>query len=327
MNQAIELRHLRHFVALAEEQHFGRAARRCNISQPPFSVSIQQLEQALGFALVERSPQGVRLTAAGAAYYNEAQKALAQVEQATHVAARVYGGMEGVLKVGFLASMLPRGMDRAVRRFLHEYPEVELQLVELSSAEQIQALQRRQVHYAFVHSNVLPSSFCNEVLLRERFMLCLPDDFPGADRPDLRLLDIKNEHFVLFGRNYSPTYYDQVISICVEAGFHPDVRHEARHWLTVMSCVARGLGITLVPVGLSRAGVPGLRFLDVVQSPIISVVRGAWLEEDGDNRLLALWRQVVAATWPEDAEGQEAGMEQRTPERKAGPEAAARISG
>ncbi len=310
MNHAIELRHLRHFVALAEELHFGRAARRCNISQPPFSVSIQQLEQAIGFALVERTSHAVRLTAAGAAFYNEVQKGLAQMAQAVDVAARVNGGMQGVLKVGFPASMLPRRLDDAVHLFESRYPQVELQLVELSTSEQILALQRRQVHYGFVHSIVLPESVLSQELMRERFMLCLPEHHPMASVDNLQLADVSKEPFILFARAFSPTYYDQVISICVEAGFHPQVRHEARHWLTVMTCVSRGMGITMVPAGLARAGVPGLRFIEIGDSPIHSVVRGVWLASDDNDSILAMWRGVVSEVWLEAPAGDPAGVAQ-----------------
>ncbi len=302
MSIGIELKHLRHFVALAEELHFGRAAKRCNISQPPFSVSIQQLEQALGFSVVERHPHGVRLTSAGTFFYGEAEKALAQVKQAVDVAVRVHEGMHGILRVGFMASMLPRWLDKAVQTFEQQCSKVELQLIELSSAEQIVALQRSQIQYGFVHTAVLPEVLNSQELLRERFVLCLPAHHPKAHLSRAVLSDFQNESFVMFARVFSPTYYDQVISICVEAGLHPRIQHEARHWLTVMTCVARGLGISLVPAGLARSGIEGLRFLDIEESPVRSVVRGAWLGDYEDDPIISLWRDVVQQVWRMDAE-------------------------
>ncbi len=129
MTNPVELRHLRHFAALAEELHFGRAARRCNISQPPFSVSIRQLEDSLGFALVELNPQRVRLTAAGTAYHREIVKVIGQMERAERLARKVSAGLSGSIEVGFFASMLYRGLDQAVRVFCEECPEVGLHLV------------------------------------------------------------------------------------------------------------------------------------------------------------------------------------------------------
>ena len=302
MSMHIEFKHLRHFVALAEELHFGRAAKRCNISQPAFSVSIQQLEQALGFSVVERNPQGVRLTSAGSFFYGEAEKTLAQIKQAVDVAVRVHEGMHGTLRVGFMASMLPRWLDKAVQTFEQQCPKVELQLIELSSAEQIVALQRSQIQYGFVHTTALPEALNSQELLRERFVLCLPTEHPKAKLPCAVLSEFQNESFIIFARAFSPTYYDQVISICVEAGLHPRIRHEARHWLTVMACVARGIGISLVPAGLARTGLEGLRFLDIEESPVKSIVRGAWLRDYEDDPIINLWRQVVQRVWEPDRE-------------------------
>ncbi len=293
MTNAIELRHLRHFMALAEELHFGRAAKRCNISQPPFSVSIQQLEAELGFALVERSSHGVRLTTAGAAFYEETGKALSQMKYACDVAERVNGGLEGVLKIGFFASMLHRGLDRAVAQFEASFPGVEVQLVELNTAEQIPALARHEIQYGFLHSESLPAEIESHELQREPFVLCLPASHPKAQRRKLKLQDVQNESFIFFARAYSPAYHDQVISLCVEAGFQPRIRYEARHWLTVISCVSKGMGISLVPRSLAHAGFPNLRFAEIGRSPIQSILRGGWLKSNADNAILAKWRVAV----------------------------------
>jgi len=293
MIAGIELRHLRHFAALAEELHFGRAAKRCNISQPPFSVSIRQLEQHLGFALVERSSHEVRLTPAGSTFYRETCKGLAQLAQAADIAARVHGGLEGVLNVGFFASMLYRGLDKAVARFQEEFPAVALQLLELSTSDQIPALQARQIQYGFVHSGVLPAGISSRVLLREPFVLCLPAGHPRAGRRTARLGDFRDEPFVLFSRAFSPAYYDQVVARCLAAGFHPHIRHQVRHWLTVVACVGKGMGITLVPRALARAEFPGVRFARIEASPVQSVVHGAWLAED-DSAVLPAWHRILS---------------------------------
>lgn len=294
MANAIELRHLRHFVALAEELHFGRAAKRCNISQPPFSVSIQQLERELGFALVERSSHAVRLTAAGAAFYEEAGKALSQVNYASDVAERVNGGLQGVLKIGFFASMLNRGLDRAISRFEAAFPGVEVQLAELNTAEQIPALQRHEIQYGFLHTESLPTGLASQELLREPFVLCCPATHSQARNRRLRLADMRDEPFIFFARAFSPAYYDRVVSLCVEAGFHPNIRYETRHWLTVISCVSKGMGISIVPRSLARAGFADLHFVEIGSSPIHSIVRGAWLMSDEDNAILRNWRTVAA---------------------------------
>ncbi|WP_459614715.1 LysR family transcriptional regulator [Bordetella sp. 2513F-2] len=292
MSAGIELRHLRNFIALAEELHFGRAAARCHVSQPPFSVSIRQLEHHLGFALVERTAGGVRLTPAGAAYYEEANKVLAQVGHAEHVARRVESGLQGVVRVGFFASMLYRRLDAAVQRFAAHNPEVELQLVELSTADQIPALLRKQIHYGFIHGNVLPAGLMAESLTREPFVLCVPQGH-AARAEVAELAGFAEESFVLFSRAFSPIYYDQVVSVCLAAGFYPKIRHEARHWLTVLACVARGMGVTLVPHSLTRVNLPGIRFIRIPRHSVESVVSGVWLDENADDPALLAWRSAV----------------------------------
>jgi DNA-binding transcriptional LysR family regulator len=293
MNNTIEFRHLRHFIALAEELHFGRAARRCNISQPPFSVSIRQLEENLGFAVVKRSTHEVRLTAAGAAYYEEALKVLSQFDRAHANASRVSQGLEGSFEVGFFASMLYRGLDCAIRLFRDENRGVELRLIELSTADQIPALQRRRIQYGFVHTAMLPEGVLSQELLSESFMLCVPSIHPAAGTLRADLTDFAREDFVLFSRAFSPAYYDQVVSLCLAAGFHPEIKHEARHWLTVLACVSRGMGITLVPRSLATGGFPGLAFLELGESPVRSVVRGVWLENDDQEPALQAWHRMV----------------------------------
>lgn len=294
MNNAIELRHLRHFIALSEELHFGRAARRCHISQPPFSVSIRQLEESLGFALVVRSTHEVRLTAAGAAYYEEALRVVSQLERAQVAATRVSQGLEGSLDVGFFASMLYRGLDRAVNRFRQEHPGVALRLIELSTADQIPALLRRRIQYGFVHTATLPEGVVSQELLGEPFVLCLPAGRAPSYASKARLEDFARENFILFSRAFSPAYYDQVVSLCVAAGFHPEISHEARHWLTVLACVSRGMGITLVPRSLAAGGFPGLAFLDLGETTVRSVVRCAWLQNEAEDPTLQAWHRVVA---------------------------------
>ncbi|RYH57844.1 MAG: LysR family transcriptional regulator [Alcaligenaceae bacterium] len=295
MTTSVELRHFRHFIALAEELHFGRAAQRCNISQPPFSVSIRQLEESLGFALVERNTHGVRLTPAGTAYHQELVKVISQMERAQRRAQQVNAGLSGSIEVGFFASMLYRGLDEAVRVFAREHPEVNVRLVELSTVDQIPALLGHRIHYGFVHTDALPESVESHELLRERFVLCVPHNHAQARRGRVALVELAKEKFILFSRAFSPRYYDQVVSICVSAGFHPEIRHEARHWLTVLACVSKGLGVTLVPSSLARTATPGLAFVEIEESPVLSFVRGAWRRAESADAALQAWHEVVLA--------------------------------
>lgn len=279
-------------MALAEELHFGRAAARCHISQPPFSVSIRQLEGFLGYELVERTSHEVRLTAAGAAYYVEAGKVLVQLEHAERVATRVNKGLQGIIRVGFFASMLYRQLDHAILLFGEYNPDVDIQLVELNTADQIPALLRKQIDYGFVHSEGLPPEINSEVLMREPFVLCTPKNFSPITRPP-ELADFRDTPFILFSRSVSPIYYDQVISLCVNSGFHPVIKHEARHWLTVIACVAKGMGVTLVPKSMIAGNFPEVKFHYLEPSRVESVVRGVWRAESAREAALVSWHSIV----------------------------------
>jgi DNA-binding transcriptional LysR family regulator len=235
----------------------------------------------------------VRLTAAGATYYEEALRVLAQVERAHTNASRVNEGLEGSIDVGFFASMLYRGLDKAVRQFRQEHPGVGLRLIELSTADQVPALLRRRIQYAFVHTGTLPQDIESEELLREPFVLCLPATHPAASSKRVRLAEFAREEFVLFSRAFSPAYYDQVVSVCVAAGFHPDITHEARHWLTVLACISRGMGITLVPRSLASSEFPSVAFVEVEEHAVRSFIRGAWLHADAGLPALRAWHQTV----------------------------------
>ena len=153
-----------------------------------------------------------------------------------------------------------------------------------------------RIQYAFVHSASFPESVMSEELLREPFVLCMPSTHRAAGQPNVRLADFAQESFVLFSRVFSPTYYDQVVSICVGAGFHPEIRHEARHWLTVLALVSKGMGVTLVPRGLASYKLATLAFAEIEPSPVRSLVRGAWLASEAAEPALMAWHQAVLRT-------------------------------
>ncbi len=165
----------------------------------------------------------------------------------------------------------------------------------MNTAEQIAALLGNRLHYAFVHTDSLPEGIASQELLREPFVLCVPSGHAQASRARTALAEVAGEDFILFSRSFSPRYYDQVVSICVAAGFHPEIRHEARHWLTVLACVAKGMGVTLVPRSLVRSGFPGLAFVAVDDSPVQSFVRGAWRRDAADDPALQTWHRVAMA--------------------------------
>jgi DNA-binding transcriptional LysR family regulator len=298
----IELRHLRYFAALAEEQHFGRAAERCNISQPPFSVAIRQLETELGFALVDRDSSPLRLTPAGEKFYEEVLRSISQIDYSIEAATLVSQGMDGVLRIGFFGSMLGRGLTSILRLYESEHPNVEIRLVELNTREQISALQRGTIDYGFLHTSMVPEGLGCELIVTEPLMLCVPAESELSRRSKVKLADAASSYFILFSRSVSPTYYDKLISVCTSAGFHPQIKHEVRHWYTAVACVANGLGVALVPASMRNAGVENVSYLSLESSSSLPQLWAAWPARKVSNAAVLAFHAAVTKHFQRQAQ-------------------------
>jgi DNA-binding transcriptional LysR family regulator len=256
----VELRHLRYFAVLAEELHFGRAAARLSISQPPLSVAIKQLEDRIGARLFERNSKEVRLTPAGKTLQASARHLLVRVEEATLEVRDVAAGVAGRLRIGFVGAMLYRGLPQALAAFQGEHPGVRVLLHELNSGEQIAELLQDRLDLGFIHTSRIPSTLRHRLLLSEPFVCCLPASHRLARKRVIAPQDLAGQPFVLFARDVSPDYHQRILSICDDAGFRPEVRHEVRHWLAVVSLVSQGLGVGLVPQAMKRSQMRGAVF-------------------------------------------------------------------
>lgn len=289
---AFEFRHLRCFVALADELHFGRAARKLAMTQPPLSVNIRQLEEAVGTKLFDRDSRGVRLTAAGQAFAPEARALLLRAEEACAGAREAAAGATGRLRIGLVGTLLYRGLPQWLRSFREAHPGIEVALVELNSQAQLDALARREIDVAFVHSRQLADDFEQRVVLAVPFVACVAAEHALARRRRLRLADLRDEPFVLFSRQASPDYHQRVIDLCVAAGFYPRVRHELRHWLSVVAAVSQGLGVAVVPEPLRRSAMQGACFKPLADSDATSELRCVW-QPRHETPALRAWLQVV----------------------------------
>ena len=272
----MKLHFLRYFVVLAEELHFGRAAARLAITQPPLSSAIKSLEQELEVQLLIRDSKHVELTQPGVAFLDEARQILERVDNASRVARVVATGKRGRLEIGTTGSLVYREVPRIVRRFHAEAPEVDLQLRESSSAEQLDELLRGQLHAGFVNAETVPPQLASLALPRDDFVVCLPHDHPLAMRRRIDLRRLADECFVMFSRTVAPANYDNVIAIFSRAGIHPQTAHAARQWLTIVAMVANGLGVSLVPRSLARSKVDGVRFVSIAGEPGTTPARLAW---------------------------------------------------
>ena len=272
----MELRHLRYFSVLADELHFGRAAQRLAISQPPLSVAIRQLEESVGARLFDRNNKAVRLTPAGQALRASARRLLRQAEEAALEARDVAAGSAGQLRIGFVGAMLYRGLPQALRAFQAQHPAVRISLAELNSGEQITELLHDRLDLAFMHTARMPQDLSRRLLLTEPFVACLPASHALARKRVLGPADLREQPFVLFARASSPDYHERILSICAGAGFLPEVRHEVRHWLAVVSLVAQGLGVALVPQAMQRSALKGAVFRPLEGVTAQSEAYGVW---------------------------------------------------
>lgn len=254
----MELRHLHYFIAVAEELHFSRAAERLCISQPPLSQQIRSLEDELGIKLFERTKRNVQLTEAGKVFLERSYLVLAQLEQAIAATQQIGRGEIGRLAIGFVDSAMYTLLPEILRVFRSQFPAVELQLYELTTQEQIEALHHKQVDIGIVRSAISEPGLSVECLLPELLVLALPETHPLSAQTQLSLSTLADESFILFPAKMGPVFYKQIINMCQQAGFRPKVAQEAVQMQTIIGLVAAGLGIAIVPDSLQnfhRSGV------------------------------------------------------------------------
>jgi DNA-binding transcriptional LysR family regulator len=266
----MELRHLRYFVTLAEELHFGRAAQRLHIQQPPLSRQIQLLEAELGFPLFERSRRRVELTPAGHALLGRARQVFDALDAAIHDARSASEGESGRLVVGYPSSLAYSGLTELLRAFRTRFPAVELSLRELSPGEQIDALKAGGLDVGFVRSSVDDPALGAELVRRESLMVVLPDDHRLAAQRTIALDALKHEPFVMFPRARGPAFFDQLMGLCHAAGFAPQIVQEAPQ-LDIISMVAAGFGVSIMPSSMRNFRRPGLSFRGIVGAPQVEL--------------------------------------------------------
>jgi DNA-binding transcriptional LysR family regulator len=245
----MELRHLRYFVAVGEEQHYGRGAQRLRVAQPALSRQIQDLEEEIGFKLFERLSRGVKLSTAGKLFLEEARRILQQVDEATKRAWRVAAGQSGTLRVGFIESMSWHGVvPDSFRQFRERQPDAELQIKPLSSLEQIQAVRSGQLDAGFVFTIAdIDRELAQLEIALVKLMLAVPKEHPLAKAKSLRLRDLSSASFIWFPRRESPLFYDRLMHACFRGRLKsPHVVQEGVNEATILSLVSCGLGVAFV---------------------------------------------------------------------------------
>jgi DNA-binding transcriptional LysR family regulator len=253
----MELRHLRYFIAVAEELHFHRAATRLHMSQPPLSQQIRALERELGVTLLARNRRRVALTAAGAAFLEDARAILASVDRAADRARGIARGSQGTLSIGFVGSaMFSPALPNMLRAFRAGHPDVELVLRELQTMAQLAALAAGELDVGVIRGPIELAELNGQLELmtiqRERLVAAVPADHPLATQRRLRAEDLRGESFVILHRREAPGLYAGLTAAMGEAGGVPDDVLEVAEMQTIISLVAGGFGVSLVPASVGQ---------------------------------------------------------------------------
>jgi DNA-binding transcriptional LysR family regulator len=273
---AMDMRKLRYFSVLAEEKHFGRAAARLSLSQPPLSLAIQQLESEIGAKLFERDSRNVSLTPAGEALQQEAIFLLRRAEESRRLVKAISEGKGGRLRIGFSGSMLYRGLPNIISTFKTASPTTELLLRELNTVEQIAAFGRDEIDLGFTLGRAIPAGLEGFRYHSEPFVACLPDGHRYASAKRISLAKLENEEFTFFARDRSPDYHQSIVAACLAVGFAPKIRHEVRHWMSVVSFVAQGIGVSLVPASLAKSNASHVFFVPLSGARLHSETWCVW---------------------------------------------------
>jgi DNA-binding transcriptional LysR family regulator len=249
----MELRHLRYFIAVAEELHFSRAAERLHIAQPPLSQQIQQLEAELGVELFQRkTKRQVQLTEAGQVFLHEVYQILAQLEKAIELTQRTGRGEKGQLRIGFTSLVTYDLLPVILRRFREQFPEVELVLQELTTTQQEQALKDGRIHVGFAHPPLEDNTLNQECIQQEALIVAMLKTHPLVKQKRISVRSLSDENFIIFPRHLGSGLYDKIVSFCQQGNFSPKVTQEAIQMQTIIGLVSAGMGIAIVPSSLQN---------------------------------------------------------------------------
>ena len=254
----MELRRLRYFLAVAEELHFGRAAARLEIAQPPLSRQIAALEAEIGAQLFDRSRSQIQLTQAGAVLEGHARALVERLDSAWRETRLVGEGRAGRLRVAFVGSASYGVLPTLIKSYRSHYPRVELALSAMNNAELHSAIIQREIDIAVARPDLHDDELRAEPLAHEDLILAIPDNSELIDRKEVIFADLADQTFVLYPRRPRPSFADHILSICRDEGFEPSSMEMAQDFQTAISLVSVGVGVSVVPASVAQATRPGV---------------------------------------------------------------------
>ncbi|WP_184544587.1 LysR substrate-binding domain-containing protein [Mucilaginibacter sp. FT3.2] len=273
----MDLRHLNYFIVLAEELHFGRAAERLHISQPPLTRMIKQIEDSFGVSLFERTKRKVSLTLAGEELLVQTRQMITQMETIKKRLKIIGKGDSGMLRIGYVGATMHSSLPKLISSFVAKYPDIYFNLDEQPNLTLLHSLSNGIIDIAFVRSWLHPKNLEEKLILKEPFVLVVPQEHPLAKCDHIEVKDLQNETFIMFSRDCGPTIYDSFLALCTKAGFVPDILHQATQFNSVLRLVESGFGISLLPVSIAQGYSLKLKFVPIVNCdesiPLIMLYR------------------------------------------------------
>ena len=288
----MELRQLRYFVAVAEERHFGRAAKKLRLSQPPLSTQIKGLEEELGVKLFQRSTRQVALTDAGRTFLERAEGILEAVEEAKEAAKGADEGVGGRLEIGFISSATLGLLPPAIRLFRERFGGVEIELRELTSAQQIDALYAGEIRVGLVRLPLRAPGLRFEPLQEESFLVALPSGHPLEALESVPLEAMVDQPLIFFTRQLMPSLHAQIVELFQRVGAFPNVVQHAVHLQTIVGLVASDVGLAILPEPAKRLSREGVVYRSLDAPDATSWVGLAWVEGDESKQVKNFIRTV-----------------------------------
>jgi DNA-binding transcriptional LysR family regulator len=297
MIEVMELRYFQYFVAVAEELHFNRAASKVGITQPALSQQIRSLEAELGFPLLRRTKQKVELLPAGNVFLKEAKRILYNVERAVQNARRVHEGKIGQLRIGFIGSAMYETLPTLLKAYRHTFPDVDVELRELPSSEQAQQLSEGYLDIGFVRSTspFQDDSFALETIAEEPLVLALATTHPLAQQNDVTLKELQDTPLIIFPRQLGSDFYDAILRLFDREGLKPQVVQEVVEMHVIVSLVANGLGMALVPASVAALRPRDVVYKSVTEQAIRVPLAAAWQKHNRSPTLQAFLKVMKEA--------------------------------
>ncbi|KXX67445.1 LysR family transcriptional regulator [Flammeovirga sp. SJP92] len=257
----MEIRHLKYFLAVAEELNFTKASERLCISQPPLSRQIKELEDELGAKLFERSNKKVTLTEAGKYFKEEVTKQLQGLESITLKTKKIAENVSGEYRIGYISSTFSAQIAKLVQFLTQQYPFLKIKLYEVSTAKQILALEQHKLDLGIIRAPLVSTKISSKLWFKDQYSLVFNHELLGQVK---KLAEVKDKVFVFFNKEYAPVYYHSLVEICSQYGFIPNVVHESNNINSIIQLVRNGLGVSIVPSSLKHNHqYPELTFWDL----------------------------------------------------------------